>query len=57
MSLLEHDKIPAQKLLIDYFNSEISRFECILKDLKHKKNTDYNIANEVFLTLLKDVWN
>jgi len=56
MKMLEHDKIPAHKVLIDYFNSEISRFEGILKDMKHVKNTDYASVDEVFRTVLKEVW-
>ena len=56
MELLEHDKIPTHRLLVDYFNGEITRFEGILKDMKHVKNTDYLQVDEVFRTVLKDVW-
>ena len=56
MKMLEHDKIPTHKLLVDYFKSEIDRFECILKDMKQTKNTDYAHVNEVFRTMLKEVW-
>jgi len=54
--LQEHDKIPAHKLLIDYFNSEISRFDDILKDMKHVKNTNYVSVDEVFRAIIEDVW-
>ena len=54
--LLEHDKIPAHVLLIDYFVSEISRFENILKEMKHEKNTDYKLIDEVFRAIIEDVW-
>jgi len=57
MKLLEHDKIPTHKLLVGYLKSEIGRFEGILKDMKHAKNTDYALVNEVFRAVLKDVWN
>ena len=56
MKMMEHDKIPTNKLLVDYFNSEISRFEGILKAMKHEKNTDHAYVDEVFRTLLKEVW-
>jgi len=56
MMMLEHDKIPTHKLLADYFKSEIDRFEGILKDMKHTKNTDYTHVDEVFRAVLKEVW-
>jgi len=56
MQLLEHDKIPTHRLLVDYFYAEIDRFEGIIKDMKHTKNTDYPRVDEAFRDLLKEVW-
>ena len=56
MSLAEHDKIPQHKLLIDYFKTEIERFENILKKSKHEKNKDYARVDEAFRTIIEDVW-
>jgi len=55
-TLLEHDKIPQHTFLLDYFNSEISRFESVLKEMKHKKNTDYTSLDEAFRGIIKEVW-
>jgi predicted nucleotidyltransferase len=57
MNMPEHDKIPTHKLLVDYFISEIDRFEGVLKELKYDKNTDYARVDEVFRAIIKDVWN
>jgi predicted nucleotidyltransferase len=54
---LEHDKIPPNKLLIDYFISEIERFEAILNEVRHEKNTDIAQVDELFRAIIKDVWN
>jgi len=56
LNLLEHDKIPTHKFLVNYFSSEINRFEDLLKELKHEKNTNYDCADEAFRVILKDVW-
>jgi len=56
MHLLEHDKIPTHELLIDYFISEIDRFEGLLKEMKHAKNTDYSSIDEAFRAIISDVW-
>jgi len=57
MNMLEHDKIPKHELLVDYFVSEIDRFEGALKELKHDKNTDYACVDEAFRAIIKDVWS
>ena len=54
--LLEHDKIPQQVLLVDYFNREISHFENVLKELKHEKNTDYTSLDTAFREIVEKVW-
>ena len=55
-TLLEHDKIPQHAFLIDYFNSEINRFEGVLKEMKHEKNTDYTSLDEAFREIIEEVW-
>jgi len=55
-ALLEHDKIPQHMFLIDYFNSEISRFESVLKEMKHEKNTNYTPLDEAFREIIEEVW-
>jgi len=55
-ALLEHDKIPQHAFLIDYFNSEINRFEGVLKEMKHEKNTDYTSLDEAFREIIEEVW-
>ena len=54
--LLEHDKIPQHTFLIDYFKSEISRFESSLKEMKHEKNTNYAPLDEAFREIIEEVW-
>jgi len=56
MNMMEHDKIPPHKMLIDYFNSEIERFDGILRNMKHEKNTCYASVDDAFRTIIKDVW-
>jgi len=56
VSSLEHDKIPQHTLLINYFNSEISRFESILKEMKYEKNTNYDAIDEAFMLIIEEVW-
>ena len=54
--LLEHDKIPQHTFLLGYFSSEISRFERVLKEMKHEKNTDYTLLDEAFRAIIGEVW-
>jgi len=56
MNMLEHDIIPPHKLLLDYFNLEIERFEGILRKMKHEKNTNYASVDDAFRAIIKDVW-
>ena len=56
MVLLEHDKISSNKILIEYFNSELSLFEEILKRLCHNKNTNYSLADDLFRKIIKEAW-
>jgi len=56
IKMLEHDKIPAYGLLINYFISEIERFEDILKNMKHEKNTNTAVVDEAFRAIIRDVW-
>ena len=55
-NLLEHDRIAPHRLLIDYFISEIDRFEGVVKELRHEKNTDYAPVDEAFRAIIEDVW-
>ena len=56
MEMLEHDKIPLHKTLIDYFNSEITRFEGILIELRHEKYTNTACVDAAFRAIIKDIW-
>jgi len=56
MMMLEHDRIPAHKPLIYYFKAEIERFDSLLKDMRHDKNTDYSAIDNAFRAIIKDVW-
>jgi predicted nucleotidyltransferase len=56
MIMLEHDRIPAHGLLTDYFKAEIERFDCLLKDMKHDKKTDYTALDEAFRAIIEDLW-
>jgi len=55
-SLPEHDKIPTHNQLIEYFSTEISKFEEILREAKQQKNKDYVSADDVFKGIIGDVW-
>jgi predicted nucleotidyltransferase len=56
MTMLEHDRIPAQGFLIDYFKAEIERFDGLLKNMKHDKKTDYTALDVAFRATIEDVW-
>jgi predicted nucleotidyltransferase len=56
ITMLEHDRIPMHRLLIDYFRAEIDRFDGLLKDMKHDKNADYSVLDEAFRAIIEDVW-
>ena len=56
MIMLEHDRIPAHGFLINYFMSEIERFDSLLKNLRFNKKTDYSVLNEAFRTIINDIW-
>jgi predicted nucleotidyltransferase len=52
----EHDLIPKFEPLIDYFQAELARFELCLKDMKHTKTKNYELADNVFRSIIEDVW-
>ena len=56
MSAQEHDLIPKVEPLMDYFQSEIAKFDHCLKDMKHTKNKNYASVDEVFRSIIEDVW-
>ena len=52
----EHHKIPKNQLLVDYFKTEIDRFEESLKSMKHTKNKDYERVDTVFRNIIQEAW-
>jgi len=53
----EHHKIPRHELLLSYFNSEMERFNKLLKEMSHQKNKDYELVNTVFRDIIEGSWN
>jgi len=56
MAAKEHDLITKFEPLVNYFQTEIARFDDCLKDMKHTKNKNYDAVDEVFRSIIKDVW-
>ena len=53
----EHHKIPKNQLLVDYFKTEIDKFEESMKSIKHDKNRDYERVDAVFRKIIEEAWN
>ena len=49
--------IPRNKLLVDYFTSELNYHEERLKSFKFNKNRDYREADVVFRRIIEMTWN
>jgi hypothetical protein len=49
--------IPKNKILMDYFATEINHFEEKLKLMTFKKNQDYEYADTVFRKIIEMVWS
>jgi len=49
--------VPKNKIITDYFASEINRYEKKLKSLTFEKNRDYNYADSVFRKIIEMAWN
>jgi predicted nucleotidyltransferase len=56
ISAKEHDLIPKFEPLMDYFQNELTRSEIHLKDMKHIKNKNYELADRVFRSIIEEVW-
>ena len=56
MTSKEHDLIPKFEPLINYFRSEIMRFEDCLKEMKVDKSKNYDSVDDVFRSIIEDAW-
>ena len=56
MASKEHDLIPQIRLFIDYFETEIAKFDNCIKEMTHVKNKNYALVDDVFRSILEDVW-
>lgn len=50
-------KIPANRILFEYFESEIRRIDGYLKSMKHQKYVEYEEADRVFRKIIEEAWN
>ena len=53
----EHYKIPKNQILVNYFKTEIDRFEKSLKHIKHTRNKDYEQIDTVFRKIIEGAWD
>ena len=56
MASKEHDLVPQNRLLVDYFVAEIAKFDSCIKEMTHEKNRNYAPVDDVFRCILEDVW-
>ena len=56
MAAREHYLIPKFEPLTRYFQDELARFEICLKDMKHAKTKNYELADSIFRSIIEDVW-
>jgi len=56
MSSKEHDLVPQIRLLVDYFDAEIAKFDSCIKEMTHEKNRNYAPVDDIFRSILEDVW-
>ncbi|MCL1994339.1 MAG: nucleotidyltransferase domain-containing protein [Spirochaetes bacterium] len=56
MAAKEHDLIPRFEPLAGYFQEELAKFERQLKEMSHTKNKNYDSVDEVFRSIIEDVW-
>jgi len=55
MSSKEHDKVSQVGLLVNYFETEIAKFDGGLKDMIHSKNRNYEPVDETFRYILENI--
>jgi len=56
MASKEHDFVSQIRLLVDYFEAEIAKFDSCIKEMAHEKNRNYASVDDVFRSILEDVW-
>lgn len=53
---LEIDIEPQSPVIMDFFESNIHRYEDYLKSAKHEKTHDISLLDELFRETLNEVW-
>ena len=56
MASKEHDLIPKFEPLINYFRSEILRFEHCLTEMKVDKKRNYDSVDGIFRSIIEEAW-